>query len=232
MTGARILLVDDDAEIRALLTRHLTRLGYTVQETEDGEEAVALVNKAVPDVVVTDMSMPRLDGLGLLQALRSKDPELPVIVITGHGSLDSVIAAMREGTVFDYLLKPLPALSILEMAVQRALEIRTLRAKAREADQVTAIRELAVTASDRILNPLNIITLSLATLDSEGATREAKAKAVAHIEAAIETITTVVRQMRSVARYAPQEVLPGLRGIDLDQATTAEPDVEAEKRKV
>src|SRR5574337_833652 len=183
-----------------------------------------------PDVVITDMAMPRLDGLGLLEQLRSVDPGLPVIVLTGHGSFENVIAAMRRGAAFDYLVKPLHDLTMIEVAVARALEVRRLRARAREADQVAAIREMAVTASDKILNPLNVILLSLAQLTGEGVTAEAKTKAVAHVEAAVETITKVVRQMRTVARYTPREVLPGLREIDLDQASPDAPNAGEDRR--
>jgi DNA-binding NtrC family response regulator len=218
MKNARILLVDDEPEIRRLLSRHLQRLGYTVQEAVDGEKAAAAVAAEIPDVVITDMSMPRLGGLELLERLRSIDPGLPVIVLTAHGSLENVIAAMRRGAAFDYLLKPLPDLTVLEVAVARACEVRRLRAQAREAFQVAAIRELAVTASDRILNPLNIISLSVERLTRNEMTAEARAKAVANIETAVETITRVVRQMRTVARYTPREVVPGLREIDLDRA--------------
>lgn len=219
MTGARILLVDDEPEIRRLLSRHLQRLGYTVREAGDGEEAVALAIAEIPDVVITDMAMPRMGGLELLERLRNMDPGLPVIVLTGHGSFENVIAAMRRGAAFDYLLKPLQDLAVLEVAVARAFEVRKLRAQAREAFQVGAIRELAVTASDRILNPLNIISLSVERLSHEGMTAEAKAKAIANIETAVETITRVVRKMREVARYMPREIVPGLREIDLDRAT-------------
>lgn len=221
---ARLLIVDDDPEIRRLLSRRLGRMGYLIQEAANGEEAVTLARKAVPDVVITDMTMPCLDGLGLLEELRSLDPDLPVIVLTGYGSFDNAIAAMRKGVLFDYLHKPLEDLSLLEVAVTRALEVRALRARAREADQVVAMREMAVTASDRILNPLNVILLSLERLTGEGATAEAKARARANIEAAVETITKIVRQMRVVARYTSREVLPGLREIDLDQATRQETD--------
>lgn len=223
MKGARILLVDDDPEIRRLLARRLGRAGYAVREAGNGEEAVALVREAVPDVVITDMAMPCLDGLGLLEELRGLDADLPVIVLTGHGSFDNAIAAMRKGMLFDYLHKPLEDLSLLEVAVARAVEVRRLRAKAREADQVTAIRELAATASDRILNPLNVIVLSLERLAGEGVTAEARAKAAASIETSVKTIAQVVRQMRTVARYTPREILPGLREIDLEQATRDEP---------
>lgn len=218
MSSGRILLVDDEPEIRRLLARHLTRLGHTVWEAGDGEEAIMLVTQEIPDVVVTDMAMPRLDGLELLERLRDRDPGLPVIVLTAHGSLENIIAAIRRGAAFDYLLKPLPDLTILEVAVARALEVRRLRAQAREAFQIAAIRELAVTASDRILNPLNIISLSVERLTRDEVTPETKARAVANVEAAVETITKVVRQMRTVARYTPREVIPGLREIDLDQA--------------
>ena len=97
-------------------------------------------------------------------------------------SFDNAIAAMRKGVLFDYRHKPLENLSLLEVAVARALEVRKLRARAREADQVAAIREMAVTASDRILNPLNIIVLSLERLTGEEVTAEAKAKVMANIE--------------------------------------------------
>ncbi len=226
---ARLLIVDDDPEIRRLLSRHLGRMGYMVQEAGNGEAAVTLAREAVPDVVITDMIMPGLDGLGLLGKLQSLDPDLPVIVLTGYGSLENAIAALRQGVLFDYLYKPLEDMSLLDVAVVRALEVRKLRARSLEADQVTAIRELAVTASDRILNPLNIIVLSLGRLISEGVTPEAKAKAVANIEAAVETITRVVRQMRTVARYAPREVLPGLREIDLDQASPDAPNADEDR---
>ncbi len=220
MSAARILLVDDDPEVCTLLSRRLRRSGYSVEKAVDGEEALALVKKAMPDIVVTDMAMPRLDGLALLTELRKIDPEVPVIVLTGHGSLDNAIQAMRDGTVFDYLLKPLQDLALLDVAVRRAREVRQLRAHAREAHQVVAMRELAVTACDRILNPLNAITIGLATLSRADSAPEARAKTAVIVEKAIDNITKIVRQMRTIAKYTPREVALGLREIDLDEATS------------
>jgi len=225
MTG-QILVVEDDAEVRTLLSRHLRRVGYTVLEAGDGVEALALVEKGVPDVAVTDMAMPRLDGLGLLKELQKRDPDLPVIVLTGQGSFANALQAVREGALFDYLMKPLPDLTLLEVAVRRAVEVRQLRARAREADQVIAMRELAVTAADRILNPLNIMNLSLVILKSEGFPPEARTRAVARIEQAIGTIVQIIRQMGSITRYAPSKVHQGLRQIDLDTATAQELEAE------
>lgn len=222
--NARVLVVEDDTAVRTLLAWRLRRQGCTVEEAEDGVEALSLIERSIPDVVVTDMAMPRLDGLGLLKAIREKDPDLPVIILTGHGSLENAIQALREGGLFDYLMKPLSDVTLLEVAVGRALEVRQLRALAREVDQVAAMRELARTAADRILNPLNVVALGLATLRRDGISPEARAHAVEKIERAIEAITQVVHQMVTIERYAPREVTRGLREIDLEGARSPEQD--------
>ena len=222
--NARVLVVEDDTAVRSLLAWHLRRQGCTVEEAEDGVEALSLIERSIPDVVVTDMAMPRLDGLGLLKAIREKDPDLPVIILTGHGSLENAIQALREGGLFDYLMKPLSDVTLLEVAVGRALEVRQLRALAREVDQVAAMRELARTAADRILNPLNVVALGLATLRGDGISPEARAHAVEKIERAIEAITQVVHQMVTIQRYAPREITRGLREIDLEGARPPEQD--------
>lgn len=222
--NARVLVVEDDTAVRTLLAWHLRRQGCTVEEAEDGVEALSLIERSTPDVVVTDMAMPRLDGLGLLKAIREKDPDLPVIILTGHGSLENAIQALREGGLFDYLMKPLSDVTLLEVAVGRALEVRQLRALAREVDQVAAMRELARTAADRILNPLNVVALGLAMLRRDGISPEARAHAVEKIERAIEAITQVIHQMVTIERYAPREVTRGLREIDLEGARSPEQD--------
>ncbi|MEK7205895.1 MAG: response regulator [candidate division NC10 bacterium] len=221
---ARVLVVEDDTAVRTLLAWRLRRQGCTVEEAEDGVEALSLIERSIPDVVVTDMAMPRLDGLGLLKAIREKDPDLPVIILTGHGSLENAIQALREGGLFDYLMKPLSDVTLLEVAVGRALEVRQLRALAREVDQVAAMRELARTAADRILNPLNVVALGLVTLRRDGISPEARAHAVEKIERAIEAITQVVHQMVTIERYAPREITRGLREIDLEGARSPEQD--------
>jgi FixJ family two-component response regulator len=218
---ARVVVVEDDEEVRTLLVRFLRRRGYSVEEARDGIEGLACVEKNVPDVVVTDMAMPGLDGLGLLKALKQMDPDMPVIVLTGHGSLENILQSMREGALFDYLMKPLPDLTLLEVAVLRAVEVRRLRARAREADQVVAMRELAMTVADRILNPLNVIGLSLLALRRDMTRPDVVAQALTRTERAIRTITQVVQQMSKISRYTPREVVQGLREIDLDTATSA-----------
>jgi hypothetical protein len=138
--------------------------------------------------------------------------------------MENVLQAMREGVLFDYLMKPLPDLALLEVAVLRAVEVRRLRARAREADQVVAMRALTLTAADRILNPLNVMALSLVLLRRDGANPDTVARAGAKIERAINAISRVIGQMGKISRYAPQEIMQGLLMIDLDGATGTERD--------
>lgn len=217
----RVLVVDDDPVFRTIVADYLGTRGYEVQEAGDGVEALDSIRQTAPDVVVTDLGMPRLDGLGLLRALSKSDPDLPAVVLTAHESVDEMVQAIREGILFDYQIKP-PELPVVDMAVRRAADVRILRARAREADQITAMRELALTAADRILNPCHIIALTLTSLEKKGYPPDATAQAATKIKAAIERITRVVHQMRSISRYAPSEVANGLREIDLDLATAGD----------
>jgi CheY-like chemotaxis protein len=224
--AVRVLVVDDDQVVRTLVADYLRGRGHEVDEAGDGVEALDSIRQTSPDVVVTDLGMPRLDGLGLLRALSKSNPDLPAIVLTAHESVDEMVQAIREGILFDYQIKP-PDLPVVDMAVRRAADVRVLRARAREADQVTAMRELAVTAVDRIVNPCHIIALTLTSLEKKGYPPDATAQAAAKIKAAVEKITRVVHQMSTVSRYAPSEVTKGLREIDLERATAGESDTGA-----
>jgi DNA-binding NtrC family response regulator len=219
------LVVDDDPVIRTVVANYLRQQGHDVHEAGDGVDALDSVRQTPPDVVVTDLGMPRLDGLGLLHALSKSDPDLPAVVLTAHDSVGEMIQSIREGILFDYQIKP-PDLRVVDMAVRRAADVRTLRARAREADQVTAMRELSVTAADRILNPCHVISLTLASLEKKGYPPDATAQTATRIKAEVEKITRVVQQMRSISRYAPSEITKGLREIDLERATAGDANSE------
>jgi CheY-like chemotaxis protein len=104
--AVRVLVVDDDQVIRTLVADHLRRGGYDVDEAEDGVAALDSIRQTEPDVVVTDLGMPRLDGLGLLRELSKSNPDLPAIVLTAHESVGDMVRAIREGILFDYQIKP------------------------------------------------------------------------------------------------------------------------------
>jgi DNA-binding NtrC family response regulator len=125
MTKARILVVDDEASARSGLEKLLKQSDYDVTTAADGVLALAAAAESAPDVVVTDLKMPNMDGMTLLAKLREQDSELPVIVTTAFGDVNSAVDAMRNGAA-DFITKPID-FDVLSLAIERALEHRAIR---------------------------------------------------------------------------------------------------------
>ncbi|WP_437574515.1 sigma-54-dependent transcriptional regulator [Sorangium sp. So ce887] len=126
--GSRVLVVDDEASARSGLEKLLRQEGYAVDSAADGVEALEVATERPPDVVVTDLKMPNMDGVTLLGKLREQDPSLPVIVVTAFGDVSSAVQAMRAGAE-DYLTKPVDFDALL-LSLERALERSALRVEA------------------------------------------------------------------------------------------------------
>jgi DNA-binding NtrC family response regulator len=124
----RLLLVDDDPTFRRVMAGELEALGFEISGAGSGEEAVQAAAKLEPEVVLLDLQLPDMDGLQVLQAIRQRSPGSEVIMLTGHGSIDTAIQSIRMGA-FDYVAKPCP-LDELEVRIQRALEMRALQQRA------------------------------------------------------------------------------------------------------
>ncbi len=134
----KILLVDDEKNLVAMLAKILRRHGYEVVTAHDGEEGEQVMDEAMAkdlpddaerpqpfDLVLTDLQMPKLDGMTLLKRIRDSYPNVPILVLTGHGSIQSAVEAMKAGAD-DYLIKPANPDEIL-MVFKKALEMRNLR---------------------------------------------------------------------------------------------------------
>ena len=126
----RILVADDDAVQREMLAGFLRDLGSEVLEAEDGTRALEKTRLHNPDVVITDLRMPGMDGHQLLKEIVGLNPEIRTILVTAYGTVQGAVACLKDGA-FDYLLKPLE-LEEVEHAVRRALEERHLRRENRE----------------------------------------------------------------------------------------------------
>ena len=101
----RVLVADDEEDLRELYAQALIDAGHQVEVAPDTNTALATVGTAAIDVVVSDIVMPGLDGIAFLKAIHDEDPDLPVILVTGQPTLESVMRAMEYGAV-QYLVKP------------------------------------------------------------------------------------------------------------------------------
>ncbi|QID16256.1 sigma-54-dependent Fis family transcriptional regulator [Nitrogeniibacter mangrovi] len=119
MTGKQILVVDDEAKMRRVLEIMLQKTGYHVLAAANGREALERYEANAVDLVITDMRMPEMGGIELLQALREAGSSVPVIVVTAHGTIESAVQAMKQGAC-DYILRPFD-IDVIELAVTRAL---------------------------------------------------------------------------------------------------------------
>lgn len=131
----RILIVDDDPIQRRLLENAIGKFGFTPTCAENGQQALAILGENKPDhfaLMVLDLVMPDLDGMGVLQALRKTDIRIPVIVQTAHGGIDTAVNAMRAGA-FDFVIKPISP-ERLQTAIRNALKVNALE------EEITRIR--------------------------------------------------------------------------------------------
>jgi len=141
MTAGRIILVDDDAELRASTAQALDLAGFDVLATDQPEDVPDLVGYGFPGIVVTDIRMPRLDGISLMARIHALDRDLPVILITGHGDVQLAVRAMREGA-HDFIEKPFSGSQLAETCARAldyrrlVLENRVLRAAAGQKDDL------------------------------------------------------------------------------------------------
>ena len=158
-----ILIVDDEADIRALIAGVLEDEGYGPRTAANSDEALAAIAERRPALLILDIWLQgsKLDGLELLDAVKLKDPSLPVLIISGHGNLDTAVAAIKRGA-WDFIEKPFQADQLL-LAVARSTETERLR---REVDELRTLVGLdnELTGSSQLINAVR------ATIKRVGAT--------------------------------------------------------------
>jgi two-component system response regulator AtoC len=139
----RVMVIDDDPGLREYMEALITRQGYEVHAVAGGEEALRILPDANPDLITLDVVLPGMDGIETLTALKQRLPQVPVIMLSGHGQARTIVEAMRLGAS-DFLRKPFEA-EELELAFQQALEKRALKA------EVEQLRSRARTETEMLL---------------------------------------------------------------------------------
>lgn len=119
-----ILIIDDEKAIRKTLGEILSYEGYQIDDAENGEEGLKKIKEKNYDVVLCDIKMPKIDGLEFLEKARSSNPDLPIIMISGHGTIETAVEAVKKGA-FDYVAKP-PDLNRLLITIRNAMDKQTL----------------------------------------------------------------------------------------------------------
>src|SRR5687767_3942239 len=126
---SNILIIDDEKAIRKTLTEILSYEGYKIEEAGDGDEGLKKFRDKAYDVVLCDIKMPKMDGLEFLDKARETNPDVPVIMISGHGTIETAVEAVKKGA-YDYISKP-PDLNRLLITIRNAMDKTNLVAEAK-----------------------------------------------------------------------------------------------------
>ncbi|TMA31029.1 MAG: sigma-54-dependent Fis family transcriptional regulator, partial [Deltaproteobacteria bacterium] len=125
MTAGEVLVIDDDRDLCALLALRIQQAGFRVSWRTSAAEALEFLDSHDVDTILTDVAMPGMDGLELCERIVAGRPDVPVVILTGAGRLETAIAAIRAGA-YDFITKP-PDMNALAVALGRAVEHRRLR---------------------------------------------------------------------------------------------------------
>src|SRR5262249_5276211 len=120
MSDIRVLYIEDEESQRNELATELRTRGFLVTEASSGAEGLRILASEGADMVLCDLNMPEMNGLEVLQKVHDKQPDLPVVLITSHATIQSAVAAMQEGA-FDFMIKPIEP-SNVEAKIRNALE--------------------------------------------------------------------------------------------------------------
>ena len=145
----KVLVVDDDVELGALISPQLRRRGFDVSVVTTADAALARLSRELPDVLVSDLQLDGISGIELCRQVVERHPELPIVIMTAHGSIERAVAAIRAGA-YDFITKPLD-FAALALTLERALQVRALREEIRRlrktVDQTRRFEELLGTSA-------------------------------------------------------------------------------------
>jgi signal transduction histidine kinase len=224
---SRILVVDDEKEIREFLSKALTRIaGFHMEMAEDGEDALKKIEQDKLDLILTDLKMPKMDGLKLITEIAKTKPEILTILMTGHGTIDSALEAMKRGAS-DYLTKPIN-LDELVLRIQKVLDekqrfvslkgyITQLESANQELKRVDEMKsEFVSVASHELRTPLTTIknAVQLVLRGKAGEINENQTNFLALAEKNINRLTNILNDLLDLSKIEAGKM--GMKFEELD----------------
>ncbi|MBT3602902.1 MAG: response regulator, partial [Candidatus Latescibacteria bacterium] len=219
-----ILVVDDDEAARMMMGRIVRNMGYQVVEAISAQEALEIVNQKDIDLVVTDLRMPRVDGLVLAKTLLQLDSERPVLLVTGYGNMNNIKEALKIG-VYDYFVKPVD-IDDVEAGIRRALDYRRVVLENRfhqedlekkvversrklqrayeeltQTEKLSAVGRMAAGVVHEVLNPLTVVGGQIDLVMMQIELPEAQ---TASLKMARDELDRAVRIMRNLRGFSKQ----------------------------
>ncbi|HQT90577.1 MAG TPA: response regulator [Candidatus Kryptobacter bacterium] len=193
--SSKVLLVDDDVNARIILNRVLVKGGYEVQEASNGREALEVVARFKPDVMLVDWMMPEMDGEQLAKWIKN-DPTLRftyIILLTAKGDVKDRVRGLQSGAD-DYITKPAPHQEVLAR-VESGMRVRRLHGEIQQLTRRVAVLELAATVGHEINNPLNVIYLALDMMR-----KSIRQKEYDKLDKGIQLIAETADRLKEIAR--------------------------------
>src|SRR6266700_3880530 len=215
MTNAKILVVDDEPGIRELLTRELTTEGYCAASAANGLEALEKIGQDKYQVALCDLNMPKLGGLEALEEIRKRDPEIEVIMMTGYGTIETAVEAMKKGA-YDFVQKPFNLSEVLAL-VQKSIEKSDLRSVVQQlrvakktleetqmqliqSEKLAGIGQLAAGVAHELNNPLSGVMGFSQHLLEDTSLKEQQRKDLETIYAQSKRCRTIIQNLLQFSR--------------------------------
>jgi len=201
----RILIVDDEDPSRDLCRQFLETDGHEVETCDGSEKALTVLTLKRFDLVLTDLSMPRMDGVQLIKQIKYHYPATDVIIMTAFGSVASAVESMKAGA-YDYITKPFPR-DLLRATVRRCLEshnlkreISMMQAELLKKDRLAAVGSMAGAIAHRMRNPLSIIQMCAQYLQGQVAPDQEKVQVLQAIEEKVKVLEQLTRDFVEYSR--------------------------------
>lgn len=201
----RILIVDDEAPSRDLCKLFLEADGYDVETSDEAEKALALLSIKRFDLILSDLSMPDMDGVELVRQVKYHYPHTDVIIMTAFGSVSSAVESMRAGA-YDYITKPFPR-DLLRATIRRCLESHNLKREISKMqtelfkkDRLAAVGSMAGAIAHRMRNPLNIIQMCAQYLEGQVSSNQEQLQVLKAIEEKVKVLEQLTRDFVEYSR--------------------------------